>query len=220
MRGRRSSAATAIFIVASGGPISAASGWLYIDSLSAYNLGVMLLVFLLSTAFAAVYFRDEAARGAFSPKQARTFAALWCGSLSSMTLVLVSDNLALMWVGVEATTLLTAFLINVHPSRESLEAMWKYVLICSIGVAFAFMGTLLAAASANGVEGLDASKILLWNELRSRAASLDPPLIRRPSSSSSSGTEPRQASRRCTPGFPTPTAKPRRRFRPSFPVSC
>ncbi len=70
-----------------------------------------------------------------------------------MTLLLVSNNLGLMWVGMEATTLLTAFLIALHVSRESLEAMWKYLLICSVGVAFAFMGTLLAAAAAPRARG-------------------------------------------------------------------
>ena len=65
-----------------------------------------------------------------------------------MTLLLVSNNLGMMWVGMEATTLLTAFLISLHVSRESLEAMWKYLLICSVAVAFAFMGTLLAAAAS------------------------------------------------------------------------
>ncbi len=58
-----------------------------------------------------------------------------------MTLLLVSNNVGLMWVGMEATTLLTAFLISLHVSRESLEAMWKYLMICSVGIAFAFMGT-------------------------------------------------------------------------------
>ena len=65
-----------------------------------------------------------------------------------MTLVLVSNNLGIMWVGIEATTLLTAFLICVHVTPASLEAMWKYLIICSVGVAFAFMGTLLVGASA------------------------------------------------------------------------
>ena len=48
----------------------------------------------------------------------------------------------------EATTLMTAFLICVHVSPTSLEAMWKYLIMCSVGVAFAFIGTLLVAADA------------------------------------------------------------------------
>ena len=54
--------------------------------------------------------------------------------------VLTCNNLGLMWVGIEATTLLTAFLISVHVSPLSLEATWKYLVVCSVGVAFAFVG--------------------------------------------------------------------------------
>jgi hydrogenase-4 component F len=90
-----------------------------------------------------------------------------------MTAVLLSNNLGLMWVGIEATTLLTAFLICVHVTPLSLEAMWKYLVVCSVGVAFAFVGTLLVAASAQRL-GLDASEMLLWTRLRESAALLAP----------------------------------------------
>jgi hydrogenase-4 component F len=92
-----------------------------------------------------------------------------------MTLLLVSNNLGLMWVGMEATTLLTAFLISLHLSRESLEAMWKYLLICSVAMAFAFMGTLLAAAASPQAETPTA---LLWTGLAAAAPRLDPMLLR------------------------------------------
>lgn len=90
-----------------------------------------------------------------------------------MTLVLLSNNLGVMWVGIEATTLLTAFLICVHVTPLSLEAMWKYLVVCSVGVAFAFVGTLLVGASAQRL-GLDASEMLLWTRLRQSAAGLAP----------------------------------------------
>ena len=93
------------------GTISALSTWLYLDALSAFNMAVMMAVFFLSTVFALVYFKDEIRNNAFTLKQARQFSALWCASYTSMTLVLCSNNLGIMWVGIEATTLLTAFLI-------------------------------------------------------------------------------------------------------------
>ena len=94
-----------------------------------------------------------------------------------MTLVLISNNLGIMWVGIEATTLLTAFLICIPVKPASLEAMWKYLMICSIGVAFAFLGTLMVAASASGLH-LNPSDTLLWTKLRQRAASLNPMLLK------------------------------------------
>ena len=92
-------------------------------------------------------------------------------------LVLASNNIGIMWVGMEATTLLSAFLISLYPNRLSLEAMWKYLIICSIGIAFAFMGTLLAAASiqSGGTVQADA---LFWTHLASADAHLDPTLMK------------------------------------------
>ena len=135
-------------VLAGRAPSTAADNWFYIDAFSAFHIVVLVLVFLLSSAFAAIYFaRREPASTISRRAIARRFGALWLGSLAAMMLVLVSNNLGIMWVGMEATTLLSAFLISLHPSRLSLEAMWKYLIICSIGIAFAFMGTLLAAAS-------------------------------------------------------------------------
>ena len=82
-----------------------------------------------------------------------------------------------MWVGIEATTLLTAFLICIPVRPASLEAMWKYLLICSVGVAFAFLGTLMVAASASGLH-LNPSDTLLWTKLRQSAALLNPMLLK------------------------------------------
>ena len=155
----------------------AASEWLFIDALSAYNLFVMIIVFCLSSLYACIYFNQEFLHNNLTLKQIRQFTSLWCGALAAMTVVLLSNNLGIMWVGMEATTLITAFLICVHVSRESLEAMWKYILICSVGVAFAFMGTLIAAASAKGV-GLGSHNALLWTTLRTNSASLNPVLIK------------------------------------------
>lgn len=136
-----------IAVLGGGGFVSAAGQWFYIDAFSAFHIIILVLVFVFSSAFATVYFRDGAADHAFSLTTARRFGGLWLGSLAAMMLVLVSNNLGIMWVGMEATTLMSAFLISLYPSRLSLEAMWKYLIICSIGIAFAFMGTLLAAAS-------------------------------------------------------------------------
>lgn len=149
------------------GPIIAADGWFHVDALSAWHLAVMLLVFSLSALYAPGYFGNE-----LKLRRARPYAILWSGALAAMALVLVSNNLGILWVGIEASTLLTAFLISIHRSAASLEAMWKYLLICSVGVAFAFMGTLFVAASTNPLH-LEASDALLWTRLRDTAPSLD-----------------------------------------------
>ncbi len=168
-------------IVLGNGFVTAADQWFYIDAFSAFHVIVLVLVFLLSSAFAGVYFAHETAENAFSLPVARRFGALWLGSLSAMMLVLVSNNLGIMWVGMEATTLLSAFLISLHPSRLSLEAMWKYLIICSVGIAFAFIGTIFAAASVQSA-GQSAGGVpadaLFWTKLASADVELDPTLMK------------------------------------------
>jgi hydrogenase-4 component F len=60
--------------------------------------------------------------------------------LSAMSMVAIADHIIMLWVAVEATTLMSAPLIFVHRSKESLEATWKYILICSVGIALALLG--------------------------------------------------------------------------------
>ena len=170
-------------IVLGNGFVTAAEGWFYVDAFSAFHLIVLVLVFLLSSAFAGVYFaheigeHGEAGEHGFTLPVARRFGALWLGSLTAMTLVLVSNNLGIMWVGMEATTLLSAFLISLHPSRLSLEAMWKYLIICSVGIAFAFIGTIFAAASIQSGGGAEADA-LFWTRLAAPDVQLDPTLMK------------------------------------------
>jgi hydrogenase-4 component F len=166
-----------VWRVFNGGPIEAFGGLFYVDALSAYHLSVMSMVFVASSAYAWQYFMREMSLGHVTKRSARQYAALWCGALAAMTLVLISNNLGIMWVGIEATTLLTAFLICIPVKPASLEAMWKYLMICSIGVAFAFLGTLMVVASASGLH-LSMSDTLLWTRLRNGAVLLNPMLLK------------------------------------------
>lgn len=169
-------AACVVVTVFRHGPLLSSDGWLYLDALSAYHMIVMMVVFVMSSLYAGPYFRNEPAVHALRLGPARRFAALWYGSLGAMMLVLVSNNLGVMWVGVEASTLLTAFLICMHMSPVSLEATWKYLIVCSVGVAFAFMGVLLVAASV-GHTSVDPC-LLHWTHMRDIAGKLDPKLVK------------------------------------------
>lgn len=170
-------AALAVWRVFRHGPLFAAGDWFMLDALSAYHLAVMATVFSLSALYGLSYFRDEIERGTFTRMTARRYGGLWFGALDAMIVVLVSNNLGVMWVGIEATTLLTAFLICIHASPGALEAMWKYLLMCSVGVAMAFTGTLLIAA-ATAPAGLHGTEALLWTHLRDAVPRLDPVLLK------------------------------------------
>jgi hydrogenase-4 component F len=166
-------AAVLVWGTSSHGRLFAASGWLFLDALSAFHLAVMAAVALFGSIYSRSYFKTEESLHGFDRGRARQFGSLWCGALAALSLVLLSNNLGVMWVGIEATTLLTAFLICVRVTPESLEAMWKYLVVCSVGVAFAFMGTLLVASSAKRL-GLEPMEMLLWTKLSENASAMDP----------------------------------------------
>ena len=159
------------------GPLSAAGGWFYLDAFSAYHLLVMVVVYSLSALYGIGYFGHEIKEHRFTGKTARRYTGLWFGSLGALVLALISNNLGLLWVGIGSTTLLTAFLICLHPTPGALEAMWKYLLMCSVGMAIAFTGTLLVAASAGGTL-LKGTDVLLLTELRTVLPSLNPMLLK------------------------------------------
>ena len=102
------------------------------------------------------------------------YTALVCLFLAAMSLAVLADNLGILWVAVEATTITTAFLVGHHRGRRALEAAWKYVVLGSVGVAIAFLGIVLlyAASVAAGAPTLS------WALLASGSIPLDPDLTR------------------------------------------
>jgi hydrogenase-4 component F len=95
--------------------------------------------------------------------------------LAAMYGVLLAQNLGYLWIAMEATTLISAPLVYYHRSRRSLEATWKYLLLCSVGIAFALFGTVLIVASQHST-GLSSS--LVFHDLLARAATCNPQLLR------------------------------------------
>jgi hydrogenase-4 component F len=145
--------------------VTAAGGLLRADALSAFMLVVIGAVGLTATWGGLV------SRGSREPASASALVAVFLGAMS---LAVVSDNLGLLWVAVEATTITTAFLVGQHRTRQSLEAAWKYVVLGSVGVAIAFLGVVLvyAATRASG------HPTLSWAELVAHPALLDPAVLR------------------------------------------
>jgi len=94
-----------------------------------------------------------------------------------MLWTVTANNIVLMWVGIEATTLGSAFLVGFYGQRPSLEAAWKYVIICTVGVAFGLYGTVLVYAEASAVLP-NAAEASLWTALIAHASALDPGVMR------------------------------------------
>ena len=93
-----------------------------------------------------------------------------------MLFAVTTNNVGLMWVAIEATTITSALLIPLDVTKASVEASWKYVLLGSVGIALAFAGTVLAyfdfVSLAGGQEA-----VLNWTVLRAAAPSLHPEVM-------------------------------------------
>ncbi|HVV77099.1 MAG TPA: proton-conducting transporter membrane subunit [Mycobacteriales bacterium] len=151
-------------------------GPLRADALAVVMLVVIGSVGLLATAASVGYLRREQDAGHLQPRQARRYGVLVDLFLAAMTLAVLADNLGVMWVAIEATTVLTAFLVGHHHTRAALEATWKYVIICSVGIALAFLGTVLLYFAA--LHAGPTHDALGFETLLRRAALLDPGVTR------------------------------------------
>ncbi|RNC72621.1 MAG: hydrogenase [Desulfuromonadales bacterium] len=122
-------------------PAPSPGRWLQLDPLGTLVLLSVSLLFLACAVYAVGYlnYRQERAN--------RPLCAMLLVCLAAMTLVAISHHLGLLWVAMETTTLAMAPLIYFNRNARSIEATWKYLLICSVGIALALLGLLFLAYS-------------------------------------------------------------------------
>lgn len=155
----------------------ALNGLLRADALSVTMLIVIGVVGSLATWASIGYIDAELARGHTDERGARLYGILTPAFLAAMALAVSANNIGVVWIAVEATTVVTAFLVGHHRSRSALEATWKYVMVCSVGITIAFLGTVLLhfAALHAGAGGEDALDL---DVLAAHAGGLDPAVTR------------------------------------------
>ncbi|HWQ60832.1 MAG TPA: proton-conducting transporter membrane subunit, partial [Negativicutes bacterium] len=153
-----------------------ADGWLYVDALSALLLVVVGFLTFTATLFSASYMDAEVAEGHVRPGLLPGYYALLQLFAFTMLAVLVVENLGLMWVGVEATTLASTLLVAFYFNRSALEAAWKYVMVCNVGILFALLGTILLYYAQLNAGGVGAP--LSRTALAAAASWLDPFLVK------------------------------------------
>lgn len=153
-------------------------GGFRLDSTAAFFLILTTLV-MAAALVHAVFFFDAELAGPHPPtdrdvRAVYVFAPLF---LLSMYGVVAADNLGYLWISMEASTLLSAPLVYYHRSRTALEATWKYLIVCSVGIAFAFFGTAILYGVSQQVAGL-ADGSLSIAALTRQAGHLSGPLVR------------------------------------------
>jgi len=132
-------------------------GMFGLDALGALILLVVSILFVASSIYALGYLSCHESWGN------RTFIVCLLLFLAAMSMATVARHLGVLWVAVEATTLVSAPLIYYNHNRFSVEATWKYLLLCSVGIALAMLGILFVAYAGlqgNGVAGIGMDHLL------------------------------------------------------------
>lgn len=147
------------------------------DALSVTMLIVIGVVGALATWASVGYVEAELVHGHTDQRDARLYGTLIPAFLASMAVAVSANNIGVIWVAVEATTVITAFLVGHRRTATALEATWKYVVVCSVGIAVAFLGTVLLYFAARHADAGGPGALNL-DVLASRAAQLDPAVTR------------------------------------------
>jgi len=157
------------------GPVD--TGLWYLDPLSGLFMVVIVTITALVSLYSVQYLEHDRKEGEANLKDLRYYHVLLHLFAFSMLMVVVVDSLGLMWIAVEGTTLVSAFLVGFYKKSEAMEASWKYLIICSVGITLALLGIILLYASSVSALGENADT-LDWSVLRSVAAQLDPALVK------------------------------------------
>ncbi len=152
-------------------------GTLRADALSAYMVVVIGTIALLATLFTSRVMNQEIDEGVTDLRRARHYVILTQVFITCMLLAVVAANLGVMWVSIEATTIATTFLVGHRRTDHAFEASWKYILLCSVGIALAFLGTVLVYY-ADLHFGAHHSTSLDWTSVMSVAPHLNPNVMR------------------------------------------
>ncbi|PLX83753.1 MAG: hydrogenase 4 subunit F [Desulfuromonas sp.] len=164
------------FNVFSSGPLLSPGKLFYIDAFNVYLILLNALVGMTTAIFSGPYMAHEVEIGRVDDKRMRLYYSMYQGFLLTMLVALSTNNLGLLWVSVEGATLATVLLVSLYRTPESIEAGWKYFLLCGVGIAQALFGTVLVYFAAE--RALPGSEdALLWSVLYQHAAALEPTVL-------------------------------------------
>lgn len=168
------SAALPVIMSAISTPIEMMNGVFYMDALSGYIMALVIFLSLASAVYSIEYLEHEMKVGLTEASGVRRYYALLHLFIFTMLLVTAANNLALMWIAIEATTIVSALLIGLGFSKRSLaiEAAWKYIILCTVGITFALLGIFITYYATTAVMGGQGA--LNWTTIRSIAPELNP----------------------------------------------
>jgi hydrogenase-4 component F len=163
-------------IVIADGPLLVLQEQFFVDSLNVFLVALTAFVAFTTALFSGPYMRIERDHGKMTPPRMRLFHSMYQLFSFTMLLALLTNNMGLLWVAMEAATLATVLLVAVYRTPASLEAAWKYFILCGVGIAQALFGTILLFLAAERVVPVEGAG-LLWTHLVEVKGDLEPTVI-------------------------------------------
>ena len=159
------------------GPRVCCSEQFFVDPFNVFLVTLTAFVNFTTALFSRRYMRIEEHHGRLGRARLRLYHGMYQLFMFTMLLALLTNNLGLLWVAMEAATLSTVLLVSLYRSAASLEAAWKYFILCGVGIALALFGTILLYFAAERVLGHAGTDALLWTRLDAVKDQLEPTVL-------------------------------------------
>jgi hydrogenase-4 component F len=147
-----------------------------VDAFNTIFVVLITFVGFTTSVFSANYVTYELKIGRVTPAFLRLYHALYQALALAFNLALLSNNLGVLWVAIELATLITVVMVGIYRTHGAIEAAWKYFILASVGIALALFGTILVYMAGQPAIGAGVNA-MVWTELVSHAAQLDPAML-------------------------------------------
>ena len=158
------------------GPLLVLDRQFFVDPFNVFLVALTAFVGFTTSIFSRPYMRIEEEHKRLSGPRLRLYHSMFQLFNFTMLLALLTNNMGILWVAMEAATLTTVLLVSLYRTPASLEAAWKYFILCGVGIAQALFGTILLYFAAEKVLGAGGGA-LLWTELNAVKAQLEPTVL-------------------------------------------
>jgi hydrogenase-4 component F len=158
------------------GPQLVLRGQFFVDAFNVFLVALTAFVGFTTAIFSRPYMRIEQEHGKLDAARLRLYHAMYQVFVFAMLLALLTNNMGILWVALEAATLATVLLVSLYRTAASLEAAWKYFILCGVGIAQALFGTILLFFAAEKLLGAEGGA-LLWTELDRVKGELEPTVL-------------------------------------------
>ena len=162
--------------VISHGPLLVLDRLFFVDPFNVFLVALTAFVGFTTSIFSRPYMRIEREHGRLTHARLRLYHSMFQVFNFTMLLALLTNNMGILWVAMEAATLATVLLVSLYRTPASLEAAWKYFILCGVGIAQALFGTILLYFAAEKLLGAEGGA-LLWTELNTVKSQLEPTVL-------------------------------------------